>query len=357
MFSTKIVFMDSLLFAQKFPFSETARASLKELNVSMDKLPESAVKKSALMVSRAFAGGVYSLEQDSPSKEQLELELVAFPIAKMFVSLMRAPNIVEKFARMIQKNVFTSLVESKNPKDLSVTLAEDFKIKYTLSGEKNFFISVPLLEYIDSYFIDPESKLVNKNVLKGNVLLNMNDFARFLSEKAYAKVFDSLPIDSKQIPKELHSLARSIDSQLVVMEKKNFDLKLHGKIDPNLFPPCMGVLYSDQLAAKKLPYMARLALASFLYQLGMSKTELMTLLSKSPDYKKQIAEYHVDRIFEKQLSAPGCKKMEEYGLKVSECNKTCNYKHPVQYYTAKLRVRNRMTNKKSENSKGEVKAE
>jgi DNA primase large subunit len=340
--------MDKLSFSQKFPFSENAREYLKEMDVKMDNLPEPALKRAALMVSRAFSGSVYILDQENPSKEQLELELVAFPIAKMFVSLMSTPNMNEKFCAMVQKMVFERIVGDKDPKGLIQILLDDFKINYSISSEKNFFLELPLLEYVGIYFTDQESKLLNKNVRKGVVYLNLNDSARFLAEKSYAKVFDSLPIDSKQIPKTLHPLAKSIESQLGVIEKKKFDLKLAGKIDPNLFPPCMRVLYEDQLAGKKLPYMARLAVASFLFQLGMQKTEMMTLLAKSPDFKPHIAQYHVDRIFEKELSAPGCRKMEEYGLKVAECNKVCTYKHPLQYYIAKLRIKNRIANKKEQ---------
>ncbi len=340
--------MDQLTFAQKFPFSESARNYLKELNVSTKGLPEAAIKKSALMVSRAFSGSMYTIDFSNPQTDILELELMAFPIAKMFVSLMRTPNIIEKFSFMVYKNTFNNLIESKDAKELCLQLADDFKIKYSFSEEKTFFVKVPLLEYLKINFIDPESKLLNKPTNKGEVLLNVNDFARFLAEKSYVKVFDSLPIKKEEIPKELHNLARSIDSQLVVIEKKNFDLKIFGKIDSGLFPPCMAVLYQDQLAGKKLSYMGRLSLASFLYQLGMSKTELLTLFSKSPDFKKHIAEYHINRIYEKQLSAPACKKLWEQGLRVKECEKECKFKHPVAYYTAKLRISNRAKNSKKE---------
>jgi DNA primase large subunit len=338
--------MEKLTFAQKFPFSDIARNYLKDLNISTKSLPENAIKKSALMVSRAFSGSTYTIDLSNPQKDILELELMAFPIAKMFVSLMKTPNIVEKFCFMVYKNTFNNLIESKDAKESCLQLADDFKIKYSLSEEKDFFVEVPLLEYLKINFIDEESKVLNKPVNGGIVLLNVNDFARFLAERAYVKVFESLPIKKEEIPKDLHNLARSIDSQLVVIEKKNFDLKIFGKIDPNLFPPCMGVLYSDQLAGKKLSYMGRLSLASFLYQLGMSKTELLTLFSKSPDFKKHIAEYHINRIYEKALSAPACKKLWEQGLRVKECEKECKFKHPVAYYTSKLRISNRAKNSK-----------
>jgi DNA primase large subunit len=340
--------MEKLSFAQKFPFSNTARDYLKKIDVDLNHLPESAIKRAALMVSRASSKTVYGFNQPELSKSAQETEVIAFPIAKMFVSLMRAPNILEKFSLMIQKSVFSELIEGAQPKDLCIELADDLKIKYELMVESDFFALVPLLSYLEIYFVDDETKLVNKPLEKGSVLLTLNDFARFISEVAYARVFSSLPIDKEQIPKQLHSLSKSLESQLVVIEKKNFDLKLVGKIDPTLFPPCMSVLYSDQLAGKKLSYWARLSLASFLYQLGMSKSELMSLLAKSPDFNSKIAEYHVNRIFEKELSAPGCKKMREYALNVPACDKECSYKHPVQYYLAKLRVKNRTKNKVSQ---------
>jgi DNA primase large subunit len=335
--------MDHLLFAQKFPFSERARDILRELNISADDVSEHVVKKSALIVSRAFSNTPYVFDSLNPTKEVLQSEVTSFPIAKMFVSAMKTSNIIEKFSMFVFKNTFNNLVEDNDAFNLCLKLADDFKLKYRILEEPGF-VEIDLIDYLQIFFIDKESKVVNKQVYNGKILLNSNDFARFLSEKAYAKVFSSLPILEKNIPKYILTLAKSIDSQLVVMEKKSFDLKLVGKIEPSFFPPCMLSLYTDQLAGKKLSYSARLALASFLYQLGMSKTELLTLFSKSPDFKKAIAEYHISRIYEKEISAPGCKKLAENGLKVAQCNKSCNYVHPMQFYLAKLRINNRMKN-------------
>jgi len=343
--------MDKLLFAQKFPFSNTARNYLKELDISLTSIPENAIKRAALIVSRSFSSSSYVLDVASPTKEMLELELVAFPVAKMFVSLMRAPKIMEKLASFFQKSTFNSIVSSSAPKDLCIELADDLGVKYSISSERDFFVEVPLIEYLGIYFIDEELKLVNKPVVKGRVILNVNDFARFLSEKAYQKIIDSLPIPKDEIPKILYPLATSIDSQLIVIEKKNFDLKLSGVIDPVLFPPCLAALYSNQLAGKKLSYTERLVLGGFLHKLGMSKSDLLAVFSKSPDFDKRIAEYHLDRIIEKDLDVPAFKKIhDEYGLRTKDCAVLeGDFKHPLQYYLAKLRVKNRLKNK-SENS-------
>jgi DNA primase large subunit len=341
--------MNELLFAQMFPFSENARSFLKEKNISPENVSESSVKRAAFMILRANSGQDYVFDGMNASEEMLETEIIAFPTAKLILSLMRTQNIREKFSLLIKKKTFETLVKNSSPKDLCFSLADDFSLKYIIPDEKSFDVAISLLDYLSIYFVDEESKLINKNVSGGKVFLTVNDFARFLSELAYKKVFESLPIDKKHIPKVFEDYARSIDPQLATIEKKNFDLKIVGKIDPELFPPCMKVLYADQTAGKKLSYMARLALASFLFQLGMQKGELLSLFAKSPDFKKHIAEYHIERIFSKKLSSPGCKKLADYGLRVKECEKECRSTHPMRYYLSKMRIKNRMKNMPNEN--------
>jgi len=346
--------MEALIFAQLFPFSERAKQALKDMDVSVTDVSDGVIRRAALMVSRANAGKEYFLETKNPSQAELETEVMAFPVAKMFVSLMRAANIAEKFSALAKKNTFNYLVSSQNPKELCLELAEDFAIPFTLSEEKQFFVEIPLMEFLKIHFLDTQTKLVNKPLEGGKVFLSQNEFAHFLSQKTYAKIFDSLPIPKDAIPLKFHTLAKSIDAQLVTIERKDFDLKIEGKMDPNLFPPCMKQLYTDQLAGKKLSYPGRVALASFLLQLGMTKPEMSALFAKSPDYKKHIADYHIDRIFEKKLSAPGCKKMAEQGLKVAECQKACTSNHPLKYYMRELRIKNRMKNNAGTNSKVKV---
>ncbi len=335
--------MDKLVFAQKFPFSPKAKEALKQLNIDVNNIPQSAIKKAALIISRAFTNNPYYFDPLA-SKENIEIELMAFPVAKMLVSLMKTPNLPQKLALFYHKSTFNYLIESKNFNDEATELMQDLRIDFKFFEGKGFFVEVSLLDFLQIHFIDEEIKLVNLPVVNGRVLLNNNSFARFLAEVAYQRIIDSLPIPAEEIPKSFQALARSIDSQLVVVEKKNFDLKLSGKIDSTLFPPCMLNLYNNQLGGKKLSYIERLTLASFLYQLGMNREEMLLVFSKSPDFDKKIAMYHIEKIFEKQLSAPACRKIAEQGLRVKECEKECTVKHPLQYYISKLRLKNRKSN-------------
>ncbi len=337
--------MVDLVFCALFPFSEKARDFLKEKNVALDNIPDHVVKRAALMISRANSAQDYKIDL-STTRDVLENEIIAFPTAKLIISSMKTPNVIEKFCSLIRKRTFDVLVSSESSKELCFSLADDFALAYTISEKDILRVELKLIDYLGIDFVDDESKLINKHVRGGKVLLTLNDFARFLSEKAYKKVKDSLPIDKKRIPKVFEVYARSIDPQLAVIEKKNFDLRVTGKVDPELFPPCIKTLYVDQTAGKKLSHMARVVLASFLFQVNMPKQDVSALFAKSPDYKKHLADYHIDRIFQKKFSAPACKKIAEFGLKVKECEKECTYTHPLRYYLAKMRMKNKMKNKK-----------
>ena len=348
--------MDELVFVQKFPFSPKAKNFLKRLNVDASNAPKEAIKKAAFIISRAFTNN-HSFPVTVASREDVELELMAFPIAKMLVSLMKTPNMPQKLAFFYHKSTFNHLIESQTARNDAIELMQDLKIDFKFVEEKGFFVEVSLLDFLKIHFIDEELKLVNLPVCNGRVLLNSNSLARFLAEIAYQRIIDSLPIPIEETPKSFQSLAKSIDSQLVIVEKKNFDLKLEGRIDSELFPPCMLHLYNNQLGGKKLSYTERLTLASFLYQVGMNREEMLLVFSKSPDYNKKISQYHIERIFEKQLSAPTCRKIAEQGLRVKECGTECTVKHPAQYYISKLRLKNRKSNSKKINNFEEKKSE
>lgn len=339
--------MDDLEFSQKFPYSDRSKNFLKELGISPVDVPEQVIKRAALLISRAHSKKEYLVDLSSNSKELLKTEVMAFPIAKMLISNMSIPNLNENFSIALAKKTFSYLVENDNPKEICLGLADDFKIKYDLSEVE--FVEIDLIEYLDNYFIYDETKLVNKLVLDGKVFLNVNDFARFISEKAYKKILDSLPLPKEKIPKEILKLSKSIENQLSVIQQKNFDEKIIGKVTPSFFPPSIKRIYDKGISGQKINHYERLTIGGFLRQVGMSQDQVIQFFSKAPNYKKQLTDYHVKRIFESKLSAPGYAKMNEYGIIIDEEEK--NYKHPLQFYKSKIRINNRLKNKKKDVSK------
>jgi DNA primase large subunit len=325
-----------LVFLSKYPFLDDAKVFLKEKNLSLANLPESALKRSSIMISNAFSGKEYLVDIPAQMFEELGDEVIAFTASKIIISAMSQQAILDKFCQMVQKSVFKRLVANK---DETINLADSLSANYSFVDEneldKSLFVKVPLLDYISINFFSSESALINMRVQNGNVFMTANDFARYVSELSAHKVRIALPIEKEFIPKNFFELAKSFESQLGAIESREFAQRLSGAIEINNFPPCMKSMYTRQMEGKKLSYIERLALGSFLYQIGMSRNEVSLVFSKSPDYQKNIADYHIARIFEKKLSAPGCKKLFEYGIRVPECEKECTFNHPLQHYIFK----------------------
>ncbi len=337
--------MNGLFFEQKFPYTERAKNHLKQKKILLEDVSEEEIKKALILIIRAHKEQDYLPEITNPDKENCEKEVIAFPTAKLLLSAMNITGLEEKFSDLFRKKTMSEILSEKDLESIALELADDFGIKYELC-EKDFFLKIILTDYLENYFRDEESKLVNKHVEKGFVYMNTNDFARFLSEKAFKKIIDSLPIKKESIPKNIQKIARNASSQLRTIQQKNYNQKISAKINTKNFPPSMLELYNRQLGGEKLGHYERLTIALFLRQIGMNKGEMLSFFSKSPDYKKHVAEYHVDRIFEKELSAPSFKKMDDYGINITLEEK--KYSHPVRYYLAKTRANNRKKNFKGE---------
>ncbi len=323
---------EQLQFAQKFPFSETARKILREINPSIEHIPEEILNRAAVMISHASKGKPYNIS--IKSTEMLEQEIAAFPVAKILVSLMKDKFLFKSFASMVAKSTFLYLEKSPNRKQLSLDLAEELGLDVSVVSEKGSFVEMHLPQFLGIRFNDPALKLVNQKLSNGKVKLNINTFCRFVSEKVFVIVHESLPVKTAGLPNFYKTVARQLSQKIKGSQLRDFNFKVEGSLNPNAFPPCLASLYQKQLAGESLPHMARFFLASFLNAVGMPQRQILEAFKKSPNYDEKIASYQVKRITEQNYSPASCEKIKTYGL----CTDTdCRVKHPMTYYHRALR--------------------
>jgi DNA primase large subunit len=324
--------LEQFRFAQRFPFSSAAKRIVKESRLSLDAVPEEIMNRAAVMISHAFREKEYTLNINS--RELLEQEILAFPIAKILVSLMKNPYLYKSFSSMAGRSAFSYLGRSAEKKQLSLDLAKELGIEFELSEQKAFFVSVPLQRYLGIKFNDKSLKLVNQSLEKGQVFLNINLFCRFLGETVFLKVFSDLPVDTSSVPTLFKTFARQLSQQMSKAEFVEFNFKVEGKINPNAFPPCIALLYKKQLEGERLPHMARFFLATFLNAVGMPEKQILAVFKKSPDFNEKIASYQIRRIVGQKYAPASCEKIKSYGF----CsNVECREKHPLGYYRRELR--------------------
>jgi len=275
----------------------------------------------------------FSMERVS-SEEILERDIMAFPAAKIILGQMKNGIANKKFASFIAKNSFANLEHEENRREASLAVADDLHVNASLSDSGDFFVSMPLQDFLSIGFRDEGLKLVNQNVEGGNVFFNENAFCHFLSEKVYWNIFESLSGEQPRVPNEFKKIASQVSSHLNSLRERDFELKFSGKIDPNMFPDCMASLYSDLLEGKNVPHMGRFFIAAFLSSIGMPEADIVELYSKTPNFSRKMTTYQVKGIVGKGLSAPACKKVREYGF--CPKGKDCYVSHPVSFYTREL---------------------
>jgi len=323
---------EQLRFGQRFPFSKAAKRAVKESSISLEAVPEEVLNRAEIMLFHALLGKGYCL--DINSSDLLEQEILAFPVAKILVSILKDSALQNSFALMVSRSAFLYLEKSGNRKELSLELAKELGIDFELVDRKGFFVSVPLQQFLEIRFRDKTLKLVNQSVENGKVFLNINLFCRFLSEKVFSVVATGLPVETSGLPSYYKNFAKQLSGRLRKKQKIVFDFKVAGNANAGAFPPCIALLYQKQLAGESLPHMARFFLATFLNAVGMNQQQILEAFRKSPNFNENIASYQIKRIVEQNYSPASCEKVNDYGF----CPDTsCNVRHPISYYRRKLR--------------------
>lgn len=327
--------VEELRFAQKYPFSALAKRVVKEIDFSLEKIPQPVLDRARIIVLSAFRGKTYDPTIGSSSASILKDEILAFPVAKILVSLQKNDESVYRFCEMVSKSVFSRLEKESN--DVVFELAWGVGVKFFLEDGKDIFASVPLPVFLGVDSSNNFFKLVNQRVSAGKIFLSKNEFLRFVSFKVQKNLLDSLPVDVSGVPKNLKSIAKEISVQVFESKKARFDGGPLGDIKPEFFPPCIERLYSEILAGKNLNHMERFSLATFMLSIGMPVEQVINLYSHTPNFDKKVTAYQVTRLAGKggtKYSAAGCSKMGEYKVRVPSCpcNANKKIKHPVQVY-------------------------
>jgi DNA primase large subunit len=327
--------LEELKFAQKFPFTSTARKIVEEKNFSLHNIPPEVINRAKVIALPCAKKQCY-LPIVKENREILENEILAFPTAKIMVSILHDSRINEQFAYSISKAAFKKLNEVQNLRETLIDLSGELEVKFELSDEKNFFFQVPVTQFLEIFFRDQNLKLVNQQVSEGKVFLTEKDFARFLSELIYQRVYSSLPVDLKNIPPILKNEAQKMAEDLKLRQRKQFKEFL-GKLDINAFPPCIAEMYADISEGKNIVHLARFHLATFLSAVNMPAEKIIELFKNTPNFDERVTRYQVERLSGKggnKYSPPNCAKTVTNQLckRTAECDGITS---PMQFYRRK----------------------
>ncbi len=327
-----------LVFAQKFPFSNKAKKIIKDEKFLLDDVSEEIMHRAKVMILNAFRKKPYFLNGISFSSDLMLNEIYAFPVAKILLSEIRLIELNRKFSAMFSFNAFKFLEKEKDHEKL-FELLDDFQINFSIPEQKDFLVSVDLMSFLSLPYFN-NLKLVNHNVFKGKVFLTKNDAIRFVSALVYNKIFLSLPVETKHIPKKFKENAKQLKKELFFIRKTLPEFKFSGNLRIDLFPPCMASLYEKLSSGTQLQHIANFDLACFLINARISREDFVKLFSRAPNFKEKLVLYHYKNIKgEKEkprYSSPSCSKVVDHALCLR--NKSCEgIKSPLGYYIRNLK--------------------
>ncbi len=269
---------------------------------------------------------------------EYEEELFSYPIARMLVSSVADDFLVRKYSLGEAERVIRELSREEDSKILR--FASELEIDAGIDGEK---FTVFFGDYLENTqgLRSSEWKLVNQDMRSGEVYLKRKKFIRLLKEKVYSTISDPLPVAvSDPILDRFESEIELIEETLEEKRTEIEDVDL-GKVENELFPPCIKKLLAGQKEGENLSHEARFALTAFLRKVGLSEDEIISIFQEAPDFDKDLASYQIEHIIGEisgtEYSPPGCDLMKTNGI-CFDPDSLCEQswlKHPLGYYSFK----------------------
>lgn len=340
----------------KYPFSKEAAEYVKEIDLKIDELNSSEYDR---FIERAEQRVVEALIDGRVKRGDFvkkEIEILSFPIAIIFVAKIGDSFLKRRFALAESKRAYELFrtEDSQNLIEIAKTLF-DWKARIkVVKIEKpqavkveRFFLG--LMDYLqNSNFQDNRWKLSNRMLIKGEVLLTRDEFARLLQEEVRRRIENIIENSPKiELSSKLERIAESINNILGKRRSELYLRKLPKSVVSAAYPPCIKKIYDDVLSGQHISHMGRFTLTSFLLNIGMTPEDLTKLYTSISDFDEKLTKYQIEHIAGEKGSKtkykpPKCGTLKTHGLCPLTDDQCTWISHPLSYYEEKLKRVNKL---------------
>jgi len=204
-----------------------------------------------------------------------EIELFSYPVSRILVSCVAEPYLVRRYCLGEANRMHQELSKESGANLLKISKEIGIeKIEELDRGKYDFkMYFVDFLENTNNLKAK-EWKLINQDVRNGYVYLDKKKYIRILKERIYEMI-------SKGLPRPINdTLTSRFESEIKeikhLLEETKSDIEEvdMGKVEFDLFPPCIQKLISLQNEGENLSHEARFAVTSFLHKVGLSEDEI-----------------------------------------------------------------------------------
>ncbi len=326
----------------RLPFLSDAKEYISEEGPPLDELINDRIW--SMVRSRGKERILETIEEgrvtgkDLSDEVEMEMELFSYPLARMIVSCADDDYLVRRYSLGEAEKMKREL-EKENDENLLVVAEElSMNVSYEDGMFKLFF---------GDYLENTERlrsggwKLTNQDLRDGEVYLTKERLIRIMKEAIFSRISEDLP---KDVPSSLvdkfSGQVKEVKQKLEESRGEIEDLDL-GKVETELFPPCIKKMISLQKEGVNLSHEGRFALTAYLHKVGLSEDEILSMFKGSPDFDEELARYQIEHIIgdisSTEYSPPNCSTMKTNGV-CYEPDSLCEQewmKHPLTYYTFK----------------------
>lgn len=328
--------------AAKYPFLKDSANYLRDTGVTLDQLVTALSYASARLAGkeRVFEALEEGEVGDHPMSTRVDAtkELLSYPVARMIVSTVADPGFVRRYA----------IAESKKANERLRNESDQFlmdvasELGLTVHKEDGGY-AVNFADFLrfSATMRSKSWKLVNQNIVGGNVIVSKARLARIVEQMLTEKISSELPLEVND--QVLEAFRQSTDEIKAILEEKRKEKKTEGmgRLSIVRLPPCMKKLLEMIRAGENVPHSGRFAMVAFLHTLGMDSQEILDTFSTAPDFDPSKSEYQIKHITGEisgtEYTPPECSTMRSYGI-CFDPDELCGdgrIKHPLMYYRVK----------------------
>lgn len=343
----------------RYPFLDDSKRYIKKEGPSIDELLNDRMwgmvrirgKERVLESIREREVKIKNMSEDI----DYEIELFSYPVSRILVSCVADPYLVRRYC-LGEANKMHQELNKETNSDL-IRLSNELGIKEVEAlNRSDYDFKMHFTDYLENTnnLKAKEWKLINQDVRDGHVFLGKKKYIRILKESISERISEGLPrpINEKLIKRfdsEIKEIKHLMEKMKSEIEKVDM-----GRVEFDLFPPCIKKLISLQNEGENLSHEARFAVTAFLHKSGLSEKEIISVFSKAPDFKEDLAKYQIEHIIGDvsgtEYMVPNCNTMKTNGICYNP-DSLCEQvwmSNPLIYYSFKKRKSTEGSKEKNE---------
>jgi DNA primase large subunit len=274
-------------------------------------------------------------------------ELLSYPIAVMFVTLVSEQFLNRRFALSEAVRVYNLLQQEEENRILQIALDEfGWDIKKdpeTIDGE-TMSLKLSFRDYLNlaSGFHEAKWKLVNRKMENGFVALTDKEAARLMQVEVEKWVNERVATPSNfPLPLSLEARLNEVKKVFDENRSKLSGSELPDEVINEAFPPCINYCLEGLLAGRRASHMERFALTSFLVNIGMPVDQMVSFYTDVTDFDESLTRYQIEHIAglkgnRTKYTPPTCNTLRTHRVCRNPDSICDKINHPLSYYRRKV---------------------